>query len=283
MLLGSLSFAVMGTMAHALGSTCSWQVIALVRTILAMLFGAILVLVARAQFVIWGTRSLWIRSIGGSFSLVGTFYAFTRLPVADVLTLTNLFPVWVALLSWPLLKERPTGQVWLSVASSMVGVILIQRPHFAEGNFASVVALACSLSTAIAMIGLHRLQGIDPRAIVVHFSGVGALFCLAALVLFDVGDQPEQILEGRSLLMLLGVGVTATLGQLLLTKAFAAGSPSKISVVGLTQIVFALALEVLWWGRSFEPATLLGMVLVVAPTAWLMSRTGAHIEEPATP
>jgi drug/metabolite transporter (DMT)-like permease len=44
-----------------------------------------------------------------------------------------------------------------------------------------------------------------------------------------------------------------------------------VAIVGLTQIVFAMVLDVLLFGRSFGPATLLGISLVVAPTAWLLA------------
>jgi len=270
MLLGSLSFAFMAALAHALGSSCDWQVIALVRTALALVFAAGLCLAAGVPLVFWKPCTLWMRSIAGSISLVCTFFAFTRLPVADVLTLTNMFPIWVALLSWPLLRERPSGWVWLSVASGVLGVILIQQPHLTEGNFAVLIALASSFTTAVAMIGLHRLQHIDVRAIVVHFSGVSLVCCIASLFLFEHPLPVKNVLTGTTLLMLLGVGVTATIGQILLTKAFAGGLPAKVSVVSLTQIVFALAFDALLWERHFNSMTLLGMSLVVAPTAWLM-------------
>jgi drug/metabolite transporter (DMT)-like permease len=130
------------------------------------------------------------------------------------------------------------------------------------------------------MIGLHRLQHIDVRAIVVHFSGVSLVFCIASLFLFEralpsqaagswSGDPAPAVWP--TLGMLLGVGVTATAGQILLTKAFAGGLPAKVAVVSLTQIVFALALDRLLWGRPLSSMTLLGMSLVVAPTAWLMA------------
>jgi drug/metabolite transporter (DMT)-like permease len=266
-----MAFAVMGTLAHALGSSCDWRIIALARSSLALVFGAVLALTASVQLVFLRPRTLWMRSIAGSFSLVGTFFALTRLPVSDVLTLTNMFPIWVAVLSWPLLAERPSNGVWLSVASGVAGVVLIQQPHFAEGNFASLIALGCSFFTAIAMIGLHRLHQIDVRAIVVHFSAVSLLFCTAALLLFERAAPPQGVLEGWTPWMLLGVGVTATVGQLFLTKAFASGPPAKVSVVGLTQIVFAMLLDKLLWDHTFRPASLLGTVLVIAPTAWLMA------------
>jgi drug/metabolite transporter (DMT)-like permease len=267
---GSAAFAVMGTLAHLLREQCDWRVIALVRSAVALAGAAVLARAAGARFVFWRPRILWMRSIAGSFSLVGTFYALTRLPVSDVLTLTQMFPVWVALLSWPLLGERPGRGVWLAVLSGVIGVPLIQQPHFAQGNFASLVALASSVSTAVAMLGLHQLHGIDHRAVVVHFSGVSLLFCLAAFVLFGPGEAPLALPRGWGLAMLLGVGGAATVGQLFLTRAFAAGPPARVSVVGLTQVVFALGIDVCLLGESADWRKLLGVALVGAPAAWLM-------------
>ena len=90
------------------------------------------------------------------------------------------------------------------------------------------------------------------------------------MLLFERTATPGVVLDEWLLLMLLGVGLSATIGQLFLTKAFASGPPAKVSVVGLTQIVFAMALEILLGRKSFAPATLLGIILVLAPTAWLM-------------
>ncbi len=74
--------------------------------------------------------------------------------------------------------------------------------------------------------------------------------------------------------MLSGVGLCATIGQIYLTKAFAAGPPAKVSVVALTQVVFALVLEKLFGDHQFGVVTLAGMVLVMAPTAWLLVSQG---------
>ena len=96
------------------------------------------------------------------------------------------------------------------------------------------------------------------------------LACLAATLFSAESLRLPALADSKPLLMLLGVGGTATLGQLLLTRAFTSGPPAKISVIGLTQIVFAMGLEIVVDGRSFNTATLLGMALVIAPSAWLM-------------
>lgn len=141
MLLASLAFTAMASFAHALGSDCDWQVVALARSGLALVFSAVLAWSAGAKLVLFRPRILWVRSVAGSLSLVASFFAYTRLPVADVLTLSNMFPIWVACLSWPLLGEAPPGHVWLSVGSGVLGVALIQQPHLAEGCIALYIAL----------------------------------------------------------------------------------------------------------------------------------------------
>jgi drug/metabolite transporter (DMT)-like permease len=278
MLLGALAFASMGAMAHALKQHCDWQVIALARAIFPLVCVGGLAAASGVRLVFFRPRSLWVRSIAGSLSLVCTFFAFTRMPISDVITLTNLFPVWVAVLSWPLLHHAPSREVWLAVAGGVLGVVLIQQPHLGQGNLASVAALAASFFSGVAMIGLHRLQGIDSRAIVTHFSAVSLAFCFAALGLFDHGADLFGRLVPRDIWLLLGVGASATIGQVFLTKAFGAGPPAKVAVVGLTQVGFGMLYDVLLFGGSFTPTRLAGIALVVTPTAWLLSRGAVEVE-----
>jgi drug/metabolite transporter (DMT)-like permease len=205
-----------------------------------------------------------------------TFYAFGKLTVSDVLTLTNTFPVWVALLSWPLAGERPTGGVWIAVVSSVIGVAIAMDPTDAAFQIGpSIAALAAAFFTAVAMLGLNRLKGIAPLAVVVHFSFVSTIFCavvLAGQVLLNVTTidlKPDQPLEHG---MLMAVGVTAVFGQIFLTRAYATGSPTKVSVVGLSQVIMVMAVEWLMGIKTITANTIVGTALVLGPVAWLMSR-----------
>lgn len=278
MLLAAFIFSIMGALTHALGETVPWHFIALVRTSTALVLTVGAGLLAGVRFAIWRPGSLWLRSLAGCVSLVLTFYSLTRLPIADTLTLTNIFPVWVVLLSWPMTGQRPANGIWLAVASGVIGVGLIQRPHLATGNIAALAAFASSISTAFAMMGLHLLKGVDVRAIVAHFSGVSTIACLA--IFLSAGEKlpSHAIGDPTTIAMLLGVGATATLGQLSMTRAFTAGSPPAVAVVGLTQVVYALGFDMFLWGRRVDPLTFLGMLLVLSPTAWLLARGPA--EEP---
>lgn len=281
MLAGAVAFATMGTLAHALQGVCDWQLVALVRTICVLALAALAAWLGGAKLVFWKPINLWVRSLAGSGSVLLTFYALAKLEaVADVLTLTNMFPIWIAILSWPLLGERPTSSVWISVISGVLGVAIIQQPHLTGDTSGLWAAVGASGTTAVAMLGLHRLKAIDPRAVVVHFSGVSLVVCIGAWFIFDHPVSHPRPFDGVALAVLLGVGVAATIGQILMTMAYSASSSAaKVAVVGLTQVVFALILDILLWGRTLTLSTLVGIALVIGPTAWLMTRKCVPVPE----
>jgi drug/metabolite transporter (DMT)-like permease len=273
--------AVLATSLLRHDRACDWQTVAVFRAGLVALFGALVARATGGKLVFWPWR-LWVRSVAGSFSMICTFYAFAQLPVADVVTLTNTFPIWVALLSWPLYRHFPGGKMIAAILIGVAGVALVEQPHFAAGNLGVLAALAAALFTAVAMLGLHSLGDLDPRAIVVHFSAVATVVCGIAFLVGTRTHDPARVLEWRVMWKLLGMGVTALVGQIFLTLAFVAGAPAKVSVVGLTQIVFALAFDVWLFDHALNEITLLGTALVIAPTAWLLTRPPQRMPAPAT-
>jgi drug/metabolite transporter (DMT)-like permease len=203
----------------------------------------------------------------------------THYPVSEVLTLTNMFPLWVAVLSLPLLGEWPPVDVWPAVVIGIFGVVLIQSgqaPQAGGSSLAVALAIVSSLMSGVALIGLHHVRELDPRAIVAHFSAVALAFALTALLLPGTKPPAIDFLIG---LQLVGMGLFATIGQLFLTKAFAAGPPARVSVVGLTQVGISMLLEMAFWHRTFSGLTLLGIALIVAPTAWSLLRATRSVKE----
>ncbi len=287
MISAALCFATMVAFTHALGPRCDWLTIALVRVAVMFVTSVTIARLSGVALVLWEPRTLWMRSFAGSFSLVCSFYASTRLPVGDFITLSNTYPLWIVILAWVSGKTAPNLGDVIRIACALVGVVLIGRPGLSGDNLGAAVALLGSVSTAVAMIGLHRLRGVDPRAVVAHFSGVatviaGSWFLLRGPgggSLVGVSSSASPGYEPLTWLLLLGVAATGTAGQLFLTRAYAAGAPARVSVLGLSQVVFGLGFDVLLWQRSMNPSALVGMALVVAPTAWLITHP-ASIPDP---
>jgi drug/metabolite transporter (DMT)-like permease len=270
MLWASLAFAVMAAFSHRAGEFCDWRLVAVARAVGAFFFSAIIAKAFGVRLVWRGSPTLWVRSGAGSAGLLCNFYALAHLPVSDALTLMNTTPVWITLLLWLVFGQRPTKGVICAVGASVAGIALIQQPHFQGGKFACLMALCGALCTSVAMLGLNRLKHIDPRAIVTHFSGVASVVTTLFLALTERKDYSAPLGDKSILTLLALVGAAGVAGQIGMTRAFTRGQASRISVVALSQILFGLGFDVLFWNRSINLISLLGMVMVIAPTAWLI-------------
>ncbi len=280
MLCSAFSFATMGAFAHGLSDSAGWEVVAFVRSIVVLLLIGGMVVTSGVKFYFWRPWALWVRSIAGSISMLFVFFSLSRLPVSIVVTLMNLAPVWVTIATWFLLPKSRNKSVWVVIVIGLVGVVLIQQPQLAQRNFAVLAPLASSFLLAIVMIALNRTQEIDTRAVVLHFAIISSLTSLGVFLFFAARTTPVLSTDWTTMLMLFGTGCAASMGQLFLTAAFASGPPAKVSAVGLTQVGFAMLYDVGIWGHKFGIASLLGIVLVVAPTAWLLySDRHALVEE----
>jgi len=271
MLWSAVSFSTMGALTIRLSEASDWRFLAFVRAALMLVFSAGISAATRSPFIFKGTPMLWMRSLVGSLSMVCTYYTLTHLHFAEATTLIKSYPLWVAILSWIVLKERASAKVLGAIFVGVVGVALVAQPHFDQARLALAVGVLSSICTAVVMLGLNRLAHVDSRSIVMHFAISATVACGAVYLLSGTGASFGSFASPLRLAMLLGMGLTGTLGQIALTRAFALGDPSRVSVVGLSEMIFSAAYERLIWHRSFGWVTLAGMALVAAPTAWLLA------------
>lgn len=270
MLGSAFSFSVMSFLAHCLQDAFAWQTIAIVRTGIALLIVFTMARAASVPLALWRPATLWVRSLAGSAALLANFYSLTHYPTPEVLALSTMFPLWVAILSWPVLHERPVLSTWLAAVVGIAGVFVLQQPQAERFSIVPVItAVSASVCSAIALLGLHRLKKLHTTAVVAHFSAVSLLVSVAAVWMLPFEAAATQP-GWWEFSLLLGVGVSATSGQILLTKAFAAGPPARVSVVGLSQVAFTMFFDLLFLHRAFSPLSLLGFALILGPTCWVL-------------
>lgn len=272
MLASSFTFALMGALTGLLADRCHWLVVATIRVAFMCVVSLTMVRIAGEKLHLLDPPTLWLRSLAGSFNMICNFYSLTHMPLADATTLFNVNPIWILVFSILFFKHPPRFSEFLCVATGLAGVVLIEQPHLAVRNFAAVVALLSSLSTAVAMLGLHRLKGVSPWAVVAHFAMVSTV--ISSVWLFSKASTAidARLLNPTTIALILAVGLLGTIGQVFLTKAYAAGAPPRVAVIGLMQVVFAIVFEILILHGTPSPLTFLGFAFVLAPTAWLLTR-----------
>ena len=268
----------MALLAESLKEQFSYPWITMVRSGVATVLAIALALSAGARLVFLKPVTLWIRSLSGWASMICGFYAITHYDVEIVLALTNMYPLWVAILSWPLLGILPSKKTWIALVISCLGmwmvyassIVAVASPsNFSTPRTAIPMAILAGMLSGVALINLHRVKHIDTRAIVAHFSGVATACSLVVWLIVPVSPSTRPI-DFVSVMRLIGIGLAATVGQLCLTKAFSTGSPARVSVVGLSQVVVAALAK--WFMEQRVPTTgsIIGMTLVVASTIWVI-------------
>jgi drug/metabolite transporter (DMT)-like permease len=290
MLASSLAFAAMAACGHAVGHEMDWRLVAIARASIVLAFTIPLAKASGVQLIRRWPRTLWVRSITGSISMLLTFFALIHTEqISTTLTFTNTFPLWVTVLAWPMLAERPTLGVCIALLSGVAGVVLIEHPQTGEIRWASLAALGAAFCTAVVMIGLNRLRNLDSLLIVVHFSAVATIICTGYTVLTALHGQDlplKSLTSGWNWLLLIGMGTLATAGQIFMTIAFRSAPPQKLSLIALSQVVFALGFDLGIWHHEIGLTTYAGIALVLIPVAWLVGgralrlRKRAKIVEP---
>ncbi|XZE22342.1 DMT family transporter [Pirellulaceae bacterium SH449] len=278
MLVGSIFFAMMALLTESLKEQYSFPWISAIRSGVATCLAFTLAFGAGTKLVFFKPMTLWIRSLSGWISMMFCFYAMTHYDVEIVLALTNSYPIWVAILSWPILGTVPSRKSWVALIVSCVGMGLIYYGSYDEKDIVSTfsnpryaipAAILASIMSAVALTNLHKLKEIDARAIVTHFSAVATIGSL--LVWLSIPFPADLVSADEwSIARLIGVGIAATGGQLCLTKAFSTGTPTNVSIVGLSQVVVAALFK--WMLEREVPSllTALGMLVVMIATVWVM-------------
>ena len=203
---------------------------------------------------------LW-RGLSGFAALMLFFYAITRLPLATAVTLNYTAPLFLAFLSVLVLKERPRLPLLPAVLLGFVGVVLLLRPSLHQEQLvAGLMGLASGFLAAIAYLNVKQLgqMGEPSLRIVFYFT----LICTIGGGIW-MGIHTFHPVSPRNFLLLLGLGATATLAQLAMTRAYREGGTLVVGSLAYSTVVFASLLGILLWQEILPPASWLGIALIV--------------------
>ncbi|MCU0663743.1 MAG: DMT family transporter [Myxococcota bacterium] len=214
---------------------------------------------------------LLLRGLAGTAALFLLFYAVTVIPVANALLLNQATPIFVLPLSALILAERITWRKTLLAFLALVGAALVIKPGANIASFASLLALCSAAFAAIAYVQVRLLTRTE-NTLTIVFWFVGTSTVCAALPMIPVFVSPSPY----SLMLLLGVGVFATAGQLLLTMAYRRGEASRLSIIGSLGAVLGALWDVLLWGHVPDAFTVAGAMLVIGCCALMSSLREPH-------
>lgn len=204
---------------------------------------------------------LW-RGVSGSIALLLFFYCITVLPLATAVTLNYTSPLFLAVLIMLVFRERFHAPLIIAIALGFVGMVLLLHPTFERNQvIPGLLGLVSGFFAGIAMLNVRALGRMgEPEWRTVFYFSLMATMISGAIMLFG----PLHPITPGSLPILLGLGSSATLAQLALTRAYSTGKTLVASSLSYSAVVFATLFGMLLWHETLSPSSWLGMALIIA-------------------
>ena len=201
------------------------------------------------------------RGVTGLVSLLMFFYCLTQLPLATAISLNYTWPLFVALFSTLILKEHIHWPLVCTIVIGFVGVILLLRPSLTEDHWiAGLMGIASGFFAGIAYINVKQLGSLGESEwhVVFYFTLISTMVTGVWLLLTAFSP-----ISWHGLLLLLGTGLTATLAQLAMTRAYHKGVTLVVTSLGYSTVLFASLWGILLWNEILPPLAWIGVGLII--------------------
>lgn len=223
-----------------------------------------------------------VRAVWGILTLFFTFTAISLLPLANAVALGFAAPLFLTLLSGPLLSERVGFARWAAAIVGFIGVAVMLNPSMSDLiDIGSAFALTGALFSALATVTIRQLA--SESAVVTTFYFTVATTLVSGLALPFVWVTPENFLV---LCLLISTGILGGLAQLLMTQSLRLAPPAFVSPLDYSQLIWASLLGFLIWSETPTLRTLFGGVIIVICGCYILVsefgwRKAPSVEPPA--
>lgn len=226
----------------------------------------------------WRTSKLKLqltRSVLLPLTSILFFGGIQWLPLAEASAISFTAPLWVALLSAPMLSERVARSDWWVAAIGFSGILLIVRPGTEVFHPAAFLVGAMAFFNAIYQLLTRKLTEDHPFTTFFYSGILGAI--ASSILLLAVG-MPEG-LQTSTMLLLASIGMFGGMGHLLFVLAFYRASPASLTPFVYLQMVWAIFFGWAVFGQFPDFWALIGMAVIVSAGLWLVlhrSRNSAN-------
>ncbi len=229
-------------------------------------FGLLMVyLIMRQQHISVVTlhwRSHLFRGISGSVALALFFYCITVLPLSTAVTLNYTAPLFLTLLTMLVSKDKFHLPLTVAITLGFCGVVLLLHPTLHRDQLLpGLLGLISGFLAGIAYLNVKQLGQIgEPEARIVFYFSLTASIGSGVWMLFD----KVHALTPQGFVILLGLGLSATLAQLAMTSAYRVGRTLVVGSMAYSTIIFASLFGMIIWGEALPLTGWMGMALIIA-------------------
>ena len=207
-----------------------------------------------------------MRSLAGTLGNILYFYAFQRMTIGDVMVISQAVPLFVTIFAVLFLSERVGIRRWVAVLVGFLGVIIAIDP---AGNFhiTSLIAVAATGCWASTILFMRKL-GATESPYTVTFIFMTVCTTITACIQPWVWQTPTP----RMLVLILGIGISGALGQMLMSTALKYAKASVVSPFNYTGIIWAIGFDLVLWDIIPAWTTILGAGIITVTGVYIFHR-----------
>ncbi len=270
MLLAQVAFTVMVVFVKIVRQDLSTFEVALWRSVVAI---PLLMLAYRnISWKINDTKTMFLRTVLGFGALCSFFGAAKGLFIADLSLISKIQPILLAIIAPIILgkSEKPGAHIWWLMGVAVIGCSILLAPSLKLGSIYGLLAVSASIFSAFAHVFIRHLRNEHPGIIVLWFqTGTGVLSFIACFLTLKHIPIPSQHLW----LPLIGVGLMATLGQLLMTLAYKRTKAATVAVASYAGPLVAVFADVIAFNVFPTWNVYLGGSIVIVAGIILISKS----------
>ncbi|WAJ26673.1 DMT family transporter [Antarcticirhabdus aurantiaca] len=221
----------------------------------------------------------FIRGAVGVSSMGLGFFALTRLPYPEWISISYATPLLTVVFAALFLGEVVRAYRWTAVVVGLVGVLVVLAPNLSllsaedalapagdEQAVGALASMASAVFAAFAMIQVRRLVRKENTATIVVFFSL-TCSAIALLTVWNwVLPTPWQAF------WLVMAGLFGGVGQLLLTACYRYADTSTIAPFEYTSLLLAIAIGAILFNEAIYVTTLIGGAIVVGAGIFIIWR-----------
>jgi drug/metabolite transporter (DMT)-like permease len=235
---------------------------------IAAVLGMALLGLTRLRFKNWPW--LLIRGVFGAIATYLYYYGIVTLGLGMGTILNYTYPVFAAIFAPLLLGEKLPWDVAAAVFVSFGGIFLVVDPLASGAGGVSrdvLLALLGGLTSGVAVVAVRKLRETESSP-VIYLSQ-----CVFGILVTGYPAARSSFSFGLPVwIVLLGIGILATVAQLLMTSAYRDVPATEGSLLAFLTLVLNAVLGVVVFGESFRPAALAGALIVLAACVYVALR-----------
>ncbi len=209
------------------------------------------------------------RAIVGTCGIVFGFWAISKLPLADATTLLYTAPLFVTLLSYPMLGEKVGIYRGSAVLVGFCGIALVASPTGQNLSTTGIMlGLAAALFNALTQLQLRKLgRNENPLTTVFYFMLFGTIITGALLPFVFTGPPSFDLYP-----FLLLLGASGILQQILKTIGYSIAPTSVVTPINYFGLVWAALFGFVIWHEVPTRAIYAGAGIIIASNLFILWR-----------